>query len=863
MLIFITKIILGAVAVGHGYLHICNCMKHLILYPFCLLSFFITQINAAKASHILGAELFYTYLSTNSNGDETYRITLKLFGDCGSNALNGGNGAYEDLIVSRPSIYIYNGNTLVNQIMLNMEPYPASNIEITPVCPAQKDSTNCNIPGSALLGVTRYIYSGLITLNGTSNDWRFLFNGVLNSNSSAGRSTSIMNIFNIGNSMITLRATLNNTTGPNSSTQFTSEPTPFFCINLTQEYNLGAVDPNGDSLGFSLVSALESTQANCTYISGYSPTQPIATAVGGFNYNPVNGQLSFTPNLVMNGVVVNQVNEYKNGVLMGSSMREMTFVIMPNCLNSPPDPGFVTDLSGGYNSALNEISTCQGQTEVLSFNFSCSDVNGDSITITYTGIPTGAVVNIVDNNTTNPSFFFQWDVTNVAAGTYNFFVTLTDNGCPISSRQTIAYTIQVAPLMNSFDTGTISGCAYDSSSMVWVTVKNPNDTMEYTITWWDSTTTELQSNTTKTGDTLFNVPIGTYTVHIRNADGCVATSAITIAPPTYKASFVTDSIVCVLHEVDFENTSTNDINAWEWDFGDSTLSTQRDPTHTYTIPGTYIVRLTGTTDFPCQDTAYMTIVVDSTPRVVFDISKDRICEGETVIFSPSFTVNADSLVWDIEGVRVPVVPATDTPRSYLYDHAGIFFVSLTGHFPACPDSTYIDTVFVSRHPIVNLRPDTSICPNAQPIDLQNLVYEELAASYLWNTGETTPGILVYEPGVYHLTITSSSDCQTTDSVTVARSCYIDIPNVFTPDGDGLNDYFFPRELLSMKVTRFHMRIFNRWGTLLFETTRTDGRGWDGRFNGEIQPGGVYVYMIKAEIDSHIEETHNGNVTLLR
>src|SRR5690606_26269813 len=124
-----------------------------------------------------------------------------------------------------------------------------------------------------------------------------------------------------------------------------------------QQYNLGAIDQNNDSLTFSLVSALEASLFNSTYMPGYTPANPISTPAGGFNFNPVNGQLSFTPDLVMNGVVVNQVNEYRNGVLIGSSMREMTFVIMPNCLNSPPDPSFVTDLSGGYNSAINEVST--------------------------------------------------------------------------------------------------------------------------------------------------------------------------------------------------------------------------------------------------------------------------------------------------------------------------------------------------------------------------------------------------------------------------------------------------------------------------------------------------------------------------
>ncbi len=62
---------------------------------------------------------------------------------------------------------------------------------------------------------------------------------------------------------------------------------------------------------------------------------------------------------------------------------------------------------------------------------------------------------------------------------------------------------------------------------------------------------------------------------------------------------------------------------------------------------------------------------------------------------------------------------------------------------------------------------------------------------------------------------------------------------------------------------FNMKILNRWGQVIFETDRTDGRGWDGRFNGSDQPQGVYVYLIEATIGSNTEERYQGNVTLLR
>lgn len=106
-------------------------------------------------------------------------------------------------------------------------------------------------------------------------------------------------------------------------------------------------------------------------------------------------------------------------------------------------------------------------------------------------------------------------------------------------------------------------------------------------------------------------------------------------------------------------------------------------------------------------------------------------------------------------------------------------------------------------------------------------------------------------------------CNSTDSVEVRNDCYLDIPNAFSPNGDGMNDYFFPRQLLSSSVNFFHLQIYNRWGLLIYEATRPDGRGWDGKFNDVPQPQGVYVYQIDAQIGNAAMQHFHGNVTLLR
>jgi len=106
-------------------------------------------------------------------------------------------------------------------------------------------------------------------------------------------------------------------------------------------------------------------------------------------------------------------------------------------------------------------------------------------------------------------------------------------------------------------------------------------------------------------------------------------------------------------------------------------------------------------------------------------------------------------------------------------------------------------------------------------------------------------------------------CSGTDSVLVDKDCYVNIPNSFTPDGDGTNDYFLPRQFLSRSINAFKMSIFNRWGQVIYESSTLGGRGWDGKFNSKDQPQGVYVYIIDVTFDNGVKEHYTGNVTLLR
>ena len=86
-----------------------------------------------------------------------------------------------------------------------------------------------------------------------------------------------------------------------------------------------------------------------------------------------------------------------------------------------------------------------------------------------------------------------------------------------------------------------------------------------------------------------------------------------------------------------------------------------------------------------------------------------------------------------------------------------------------------------------------------------------------------------------------------------------IPNTFTPNGDGKNDIFLA---YGNSVAKFRMRIYNQWGEYYFESTSLDN-GWDGRYRGNLQPNGVYVYYIDVTFNSGATKLYKGTITLLK
>lgn len=152
-------------------------------------------------------------------------------------------------------------------------------------------------------------------------------------------------------------------------------------------------------------------------------------------------------------------------------------------------------------------------------------------------------------------------------------------------------------------------------------------------------------------------------------------------------------------------------------------------------------------------------------------------------------------------------------------------------------------------------------------------YSAHAAVWEWDFGdggtsnEQHPAHTFQDTGYHHIKLHVTTENGCTDST--SRELYIKpfvnvyIPNAFTPDGDGINDFFFPKGA-NLSSTNFEMLIFNRWGELIFESYHMDN-AWDGRTgkSNEVAQQGVYVYKIKVEDILGGKHEFIGHVTLLK
>ncbi|MBS1585474.1 MAG: gliding motility-associated C-terminal domain-containing protein [Bacteroidetes bacterium] len=488
------------------------------LRTYCLaLSFLTIPAIPSYATHVFGIDLYYTHVIEN-----TYKVYVVIYGDCAG-------AAFPQLQNATPQVKIYEdpNTNAVATLSLAEEP-PIAGVEVTPVCPSQINNTTCTNVNNTIPGIKKFVYSATYTLPHTSANWRFHFTGSMGNVANAGRSSTITNIVNPGSTVIALDAKLNDQYSANNSSIFGTIPTPFYCLNAPANYAPGSVDPDLDSLYFVQIPGKDANGfpvvvPNVTYIPPYTATAPLAA--NPFVFVPTTGQMSFTPNLVQRSLAVMEVQEYRGDTLVGTSQREMTIVVLNTCNNWPPS-GVISNNSAGTLLDSTTLRVCK-DVGPFTFNINPTDPNNDTIDVTPVGLPAGATMTITNNHTLAPHCTFSWNTTNVAPGTYTFYMDYGDNECPLNAYQQIAYQVIVASLPGNTVTMVSPATCFKKA----VFTVNPGAG----VTNWTETVLQnantIHTNTNLNGTLTDSLTAGTYTIHVTNDVGCSKDTVITIAPP--------------------------------------------------------------------------------------------------------------------------------------------------------------------------------------------------------------------------------------------------------------------------------------------------------------------------------------------
>ncbi len=547
-----------------------------------LFSSILLYSNRANASHAVGIDLTYLCLGGNQ-----YEFTVNFYRDC--DGVSAPSNAF--ISISSASCGITTSTSLSR----------VSTIEVSAICPGQLGSSSCS--GGNLPGIQQFTYRGNFTLPANCNDWVISYNLCC-------RNSAITNLQSPGSQSLYVDANLNNSGGLcNNSPFFTSLPTPYLCAGQPFFYNHGAIDIDGDSLVYTLVNPRTSATGNIPHRGGFSATNPLSTT-GGFSFNNATGQMSFTPTNPQQAVVTVRVDEYRNGVLIGSVIRDLQLVVI-NCNNQLPTASGINGTSGVGGAY--DISVCAGFP--LCFDITSNDQNaGQQVTMQWNGGVQGAT--FTTTGTPFPRATFCWTPGPGDIGQHTFSLEVEDNACPIPGLNIYTYTINVTPNPNP---PTSAGpdvviCQGGSTPLSATTAA-----AGVTYSWSPSaglSCTNCQNPTASPNNTTV------YTVTASYPDGCSSSDdvRVTVNPTPTVSVFPAAATICTGGAITLTASGSSTVTSYTWNPGNlsgSSVVVSPTGTTTYTVtafdayncpsvPATSVVTLNPPPAAPVCNNIYVT-----------------------------------------------------------------------------------------------------------------------------------------------------------------------------------------------------------------------------------------------------------------
>ena len=601
----------------------------------------------------------------------------------------------------------------------------------------------------------------------------------------------------------------------------------------------------------------------------YEPTS-IVTALPSTNIC-VGDQIDFfATDFTQQGSFLNYSWNFGNGQTSGNQSATITY---PNAGNFPVSLTYLEDATGCPGDTINFNVSVQDYPDA---NFT-SNVDGQSV-ICYPQI-----LLFDDNSSSNSPLSYFWNFGNGQSaigptvsngfdkGTYDVTLTVaTSNGCV--DNITRSFTLVGPEGTLSLDRNQI--CNGDD---ITFTLADTVDISSFTWDFGDGIVQNGGNPTTHTYNFSEIPPNGQTTASLvlrGQNDICEFAIDTTIFIYQVIADFVRndgiDTTVCLGEEFPFFESAT-DADLFSWNFGDGSTSQADNPTYVYQNSGTYTVELAVENSIlGCRDTLQKTVLVNDLPIVIAE--GDTICNdasaflsvtnenpNSTYNWSPGNLVNSDTTA-STETVLADLLPGT----------VNTFSVTETDD-NGCSNSDDVVVYVVPELTIGDL--DTIICPGEAitlPVEDTTGLY---TLNYTWDpaladlscTNCSLPQLIPSGSVVVNFAGTDSYGCYDLAEdfvVDVFQAEEIQIPNAFTPDNDGTNDFFnvIIQDPALQKVTKFE--VYDRWGQKVYNNENPD-EGWDGKFSDQELPSDVYVYIIEISLAGCETFMEKGDITLIR
>jgi gliding motility-associated-like protein len=459
------------------------------------------------------------------------------------------------------------------------------------------------------------------------------------------------------------------------------------------------------------------------------------------------------------------------------------------------------------------------------------------------------------------TYSFSWSngqtinpATALAAGTYT--VTVTDaNGCTAAASVTLTQPAAVQIAVSSTNVtcyGLSDGTATAAAS---------GGTPPFSYVW----------NNMDSTASISGLVAASYSVSATDTKGCTISGSTTVIQP----NVVTDSLASV---------RTNCPNSTD---GSITAFTQGGtPPYTYTLEntsgsilqagnttgsfpglgyGTYQIVASDNNNCPISDTI-------SVPRAPYDVYTDTAdgtsCYGSQYhdgsIHLQGYTIPNGPFQYSVDGGALQSSPDFNS-------------LAAGAHTITAQDAYGCDTSFTVTVPeplpaVLQVLPGDSTLTAGATLQLSSAFgpYSiDSISSYTWSPGAGLNCIDCPSPlaspyanqTTYTLLVTYNQGCQVSASVqiTVNGQPPVYVPNAFTPNGDGVNDvwYVYGTSIKDVKAT-----VFNKWGEKVFESD-DQSVGWDGTYKGQLQPPGVYVYIVDIVYLNGETATKQGSLSVIR